>query len=87
MIKHLVGLGFLCFAWLVSIAQQPCGVRLSGIVRSVSGEPLPGAIVRAVGHRKSVQSDVDGRFAMQRLCPGDIVLQLELLANIELNGS
>ena len=70
-----VWLCLLCLALVPApLAAQPAQGTVTGVVRDVSGAPLPGVTVRviaeATGTLTAAATDADGRFSTPPLTPG-----------------
>ena len=61
---------------VVSPAQESCTLSVSGLVKSETGAPLANADILVQGHHRGATTDNDGTFVLQRLCPGEHVLEI-----------
>jgi iron complex outermembrane receptor protein len=53
------------------------GGALAGTVRTSAGGPVAGAAVRLTGTTRSTTTDTDGAFRLERLAPGEYLLEVE----------
>jgi iron complex outermembrane receptor protein len=77
-----VSLLLLCLYSIPAVfAQQaPCDCFVKGIVRDKhTGQPVAGATIALLGENKGVFTDKDGRYQIERLCPGRYELECRII--------
>jgi len=66
----------LCLLTTDSRGQDPCVLSVSGQVLNESGAPLANAEVLLQDHSRGITSGADGMFVLDKLCPGEYVLEI-----------
>ncbi|NDV78779.1 TonB-dependent receptor [Dysgonomonas sp. 511] len=61
-----------CFIFLVCTTSLYSQVKITGVVRDESGEPLPGAMVIVKNSKKVTTTDADGKFALDGMNSSDV---------------
>ncbi|MFD2598649.1 TonB-dependent receptor [Sphingobacterium corticis] len=76
----------LCMLLLLSIfiqqanaQQRSCDLILQGIIVDGSNKPLAGAAIRLSTDKSIYHTDRNGRFNINRLCPGEVEMQINSL--------
>ncbi|MFN5181710.1 MAG: TonB-dependent receptor [Bacteroidota bacterium] len=65
---------------LLTVAQNNCAIRLSGIVIDLDdAQPLAYATIAVTEQKRIVIADAEGNFVMDSLCPGKIVISVRHL--------
>ena len=74
--KHLLGL---CVLLLISVNVWAQGLSITGTVRDKSGETLPGAGIYLSGYKAATVTNMDGKFVLGNLRPGNYNVLVEMM--------
>ena len=64
----------LCFSSLLFLAASAWGQNITGVVKDETGQPLPGATVVIQGTTNGANTDIDGKFTISNVKPGEYTL-------------
>ncbi|GAB3174487.1 TonB-dependent receptor [Telluribacter humicola] len=60
--------------------KEACDCFVKGVVRDKhTGQPIPGATIAVLGENKGVSTDINGRYQIERLCPGQYELECRII--------
>ncbi|MGB7843189.1 MAG: TonB-dependent receptor [Salinimicrobium sp.] len=73
--KFFLPKSLIAFCLLLSSSLSAQNGEISGIVKSIAGEVLPGVTVLLKGTNKGAMTDMEGRFKVPNIDPGNYVLE------------